>query len=58
MILDLDRIEKRVFRDKKEIKLGPTEFRLLEFFLSNPKRVYSRDQILENVWPNNINVES
>jgi len=32
--LNLDRIEKRVFRDKKEIKLGPTEFRLLEFFLS------------------------
>jgi two-component system phosphate regulon response regulator PhoB len=45
--LNLDRIEKRVFRDNKEIKLGPTEFRLLEFFLSNPKRVYSRDQILE-----------
>ena len=54
----LDRIEKRVFRDNSEIKLGPTEFRLLEFFLMNPKRVYSRDQILENVWPNNINVES
>jgi two-component system phosphate regulon response regulator PhoB len=56
--LVLDRIEKRVYRDKKEIQLGPTEFRLLEFFLINPKRVYSRDQILENVWPNNINVES
>ncbi|WP_440930679.1 phosphate regulon transcriptional regulator PhoB [Candidatus Pelagibacter sp.] len=56
--LFLDRIEKRVFRNKKEIKLGPTEFRLLEFFLMNPKRVYSRDQILENVWPNNVNVES
>ena len=56
--LKLDRNEKRVFRNEKEIKLGPTEFRLLEFFLSNPKRVYSRDQILENVWPNNINVES
>ena len=56
--LKLDRIEKRVFRNEKEIKLGPTEFRLLEFFLTNPKRVYSRDQILENVWPNNINVES
>ena len=54
----LDRIEKRVFRDGQEIKLGPTEFRLLEFFLTNPKRVYSRDQILESVWPNNINVES
>ena len=56
--LVLDRIEKRVYRDKKEIQLGPTEFRLLEFFLVNPKRVYSRDQILENVWSNNINVES
>jgi len=56
--LSLDRVEKRVFRDNLEIKLGPTEFRLLEFFLINPKRVYSRDQILENVWPNNINVES
>lgn len=54
----LDRIEKRVFRDNSEIKLGPTEFRLLEFFLTNPKRVYTRDQILENVWPNNVNVES
>ena len=56
--LFLDRIEKRVFRDDLEIKLGPTEFRLLEFFLTNPKRVYSRDQILESVWPNNVNVES
>ena len=56
--LKLDRIEKRVFRADKEIQLGPTEFRLLEFFLTNPKRVYSRDQILETVWPNNVNVES
>ena len=45
-------------RSDKEIQLGPTEFRLLEFFLTNPKRVYSRDQILETVWPNNVNVES
>ena len=56
--LSLDRVEKRVFRNNFEIKLGPTEFRLLEFFLLNPKRVYSRAKILENVWPNNINVES
>ena len=56
--LSLDRIEKRVFRGQQEINLGPTEFRLLEFFLTNPKRVYSRDQILENVWPNNVNVEN
>ena len=56
--LMLDRIEKRVFRDGQEIKLGPTEFRLLDFFLTNPKRVYSRDQILESVWPINVIVES
>ena len=56
--LKLDRTERRVFRDNIEIHLGPTEFRLLEFFLLNPKRVFSRDQILESVWPNNINVES
>ena len=55
--LKLDRTERRVFRDNNEIHLGPTEFRLLEFFLLNPKRVFSRDQILESVWPNNINVE-
>ena len=56
--LKLNRNERRVFRSDIEITLGPTEFRLLEFFLLSPKRVYSRDQILENVWPNNINVES
>ena len=56
--LKLNRNERRVFRSDIEITLGPTEFRLLEFFLLNPKRVNSRDQILENVWPNNINVES
>ena len=56
--LKLNRNERRVFRSDIEITLGPTEFRLLEFFLLNPKRVYSRDQILENVWPNTINVES
>ena len=56
--LKLNRNERRVFRSDIEITLGPTEFILREFLLLNPKRVYSRDQILENVWPNNINVES
>ena len=56
--LKLDRTERRVFRDNNEIHLGPTEFRLLEFFLLNPKRVFSRDQILEIFCTNNINVES
>lgn len=56
--LKLDRTEMKVYRSENEIILGPTEYRLLEFFLINPKRVYSRDQILENIWPNNINVET
>ncbi len=56
--LKLDRTEKRVFRADKEIQIGPTEFRLLEFFLTNPKRVYSREQLLNNVWGENIYVES
>ena len=56
--LKLDRLEKRVYRKKNEIALGPTEYRLIEFFLTNPKRVFTREQILESVWPNNINVES
>ena len=56
--LKLDRLEKRVYRKKTEITFGPTEYRLIEFFLTNPKRVFTRDQILENVWPNNINVET
>ena len=56
--LKIDRITRRVYRRKKEISLGPTEYNLLDFFIKNPKRVYSREQLLENVWGNDINVES
>jgi len=56
--LKVDRIERKVFREKKEIKLGPTEFKLLNFLIKNPKRVYSREQLLENIWSDNINVEN
>ena len=38
--------------------MGPTEFKLLDFFIKNPKRVYSREQLLNNVWGENIYVES
>ena len=47
-----------VYRKKKEIHLGPKEYDLLNFFIKNLKRVYSSEQILENVWSENINVES
>ena len=56
--LKVDRITRRVFRKDKEIHLGPKEYDLINFFIKNPKRVYSRDQILENVWSDNINVET
>ena len=56
--LKIDRVTKKVFRDNKEIKLGPIEFKLLDFFIKSPQRVYSREQLLNNVWGENINVES
>ncbi len=56
--LKIDRITKRVYRKNIEINLGPTEFKLLDFFIKNPKRVYSREQLLNNVWGENIYVES
>jgi len=43
---------------KANIIPGPKEYDLLNFFIKNPKRVYSREQILENVWSENINVEN
>jgi len=56
--ITIDRMQRKVFRNEIEIELGPTEYRLLDFFIKNPKRVYSRDQLLSNVWPDNINVEN
>ena len=53
----LDRIQRKVLRNKKLLDMGPTEYRMLEFFLKKPKRVYTREQLLKNVWPENINVE-
>ena len=56
--LKIDRITKKVFRENKEIKLGPIEYKLLDFFIKSPQRVYSREQLLNNVWGESINVES
>jgi len=55
--LKVDRLQKRVSRGSQEIILGPTEYRLINFFITNPRRVFSREQLLENVWLNSINVE-
>lgn len=55
--LKINRIERKVFRGNQTINLGPTEYNLLNFLIDNPKRVYSREQLLNNVWRDNVNVE-
>ncbi len=53
----LDRESHRVYRRKNEIRLGPTEFRLLEFMMQHPGRVFSRTQLLDNVWGETIYID-
>ena len=53
----LDREAHRVYRKKSEIRLGPTEFRLLEFLMQHPGRVFSRSQLLDNVWGETIYID-
>lgn len=55
--LVMDLAGHRVTADGASVTLGPTEFRLLCFFMSNPERVYSRTQLLDNVWGRNVYVE-
>lgn len=55
--LSLDTISRRVLINKEEIQIGPTEYRLLEFFMSHPGRAYSRTQILDHVWGSNAYLE-
>ena len=47
----------RVQRNSRPIHLGPTEFRLLEFFMQHPRRVFSREEVLDAVWGPDIHVE-
>ncbi len=56
-VLQLRPDEHRVFAGEKEIRLGPTEYNLLSFFMQHPERVYSREQILDRVWGQNIYIE-
>ena len=48
--IELDRERCRVFRAGREVSLAPTEYRLLEFLLESPGRVYSRQQLIDGVW--------
>ena len=55
--LEMDVAAHRVRRDGKPVALGPTEYRLLKHFLENPEKVFSRQQLLEAVWPHNDEIE-
>jgi len=55
--LELDRETRRVRRATREIHLGPTEFRLLEFLMQSPGRVFSREQLLNGVWGHDVYVD-
>ena len=56
--LTLDRETRRVHRAKREVRLGPTEFRLLDCLLQRPGRVYSREQLLDLVWGRDVYIEA
>jgi two-component system phosphate regulon response regulator PhoB len=56
-VLELDPAGHRVSSDGQEVRLGPTEYRLLEFLMTHPDRVYSRTQLLDRVWGANVYVE-
>lgn len=55
--MKLDPVAHRVSIDEQSLDLGPTEFRLLHFFMTHTERVYSREQLLDNVWGTNVYVE-
>jgi len=55
--LALDVASHRISADDTLLDVGPTEYRLLEFFMAHPERVYSRGQLLDRVWGSNVYVE-
>ncbi|MDP4529248.1 phosphate regulon transcriptional regulator PhoB [Alkalimonas delamerensis] len=55
--LRLDPVAHRVSANDEALDMGPTEFRLLHFFMTHPERVYSREQLLDHVWGTNVYVE-
>jgi two-component system phosphate regulon response regulator PhoB len=55
--LELDRQSHRVRRSGRDLHLGPTEYRLLEYLMANPGRVYSREQLLDGVWGRDVYVD-
>jgi two-component system phosphate regulon response regulator PhoB len=56
--ITIDRVAHRVRRGEAEVRLGPTEFRLLDHFMQHPGRVFSREQLLDAVWGSDVYVET
>jgi two-component system phosphate regulon response regulator PhoB len=56
--ISMDRVAHRVSRADREIHLGPTEFRLLDYLMQHPGRVFSREQLLDAVWGSDVYVEA
>ncbi|KAB2878651.1 MAG: phosphate regulon transcriptional regulatory protein PhoB [Pseudorhodoplanes sp.] len=55
--IQLDRVRKRVSRGGRDIDLGPTEYRLLEFLMERPGRVFTREQLLDGVWGSDVYID-
>ena len=55
--LEMDLVQHRVLADDQPVSIGPTEFKLLHFFLTHQERVYSRSQLLDLVWGRNVYIE-
>jgi two-component system phosphate regulon response regulator PhoB len=55
--IEMDLMSHRIRRNNRSVHLGPTEFRLLEFFIQHPRRVFSREELLNAVWGPDIHVE-
>lgn len=55
--IELDRVKKRVLRGGRDIELGPTEYRLLEFLMERPGRVFTREQLLDGVWGSEVYID-
>ena len=55
--LKLDPVSHRISVGDNSVDMGPTEFKLLHFFMTHPERVYSREQLLDHVWGTNVYVE-
>ena len=55
--LRLDPAAHRVSANEQSVSLGPTEFKLMHFFMTHPERVYSRVQLLDQVWGDHVFIE-